>query len=99
MVPCVVRRLSFGQVQEEDVPGLSDGPFPWENMFGFHLAGIVGHDFFKPYAMTFDFENMKIFLQEPRPRPENPDVRGGAPIRQRCWSAARRNIPSARRHA
>jgi hypothetical protein len=31
-------------------------------MFGFHLAGMVGHDFFKPYAVTFDFETMRIFL-------------------------------------
>ena len=62
IVPYVVRRLSFGQVQEENVPGLYDGPFPWENLFGFHLAGMVGHDFFKPYAMTFDFENMNILL-------------------------------------
>lgn len=61
-VPYVVRRLSFGQVQEENVPGLYDGPFPWENLFGFYLAGMVGHDFFKPYAMTFDFEAMKIIL-------------------------------------
>jgi hypothetical protein len=28
-----------------------------------HLAGVVGHDFFKPYAVTFDFMNMQIFLQ------------------------------------
>jgi hypothetical protein len=26
-------------------------------------AGMVGHDFFKPYAVTFDFQNMQIFLQ------------------------------------
>ncbi len=63
IVPYVVHRLSFGKVQEENVPGLYDGPFPWENLFGFHLAGMVGHDFFKPYAVTFDFENMKIFLE------------------------------------
>jgi hypothetical protein len=62
IVPYVVRRLSFGQVQERNVPGLYDGPFPWENTFGFHLAGMVGHDFFKPYAVTLDFENMKIIL-------------------------------------
>jgi hypothetical protein len=62
IVPYVVCHLSFGQVQEENVPGLYDGPFPWENLFGFHLAGMVGHDFFRPYAMTFDFENMKIIL-------------------------------------
>jgi hypothetical protein len=30
---------------------------------GFHLAGMGGHDFFKPHAVTFDFQNMKVFLQ------------------------------------
>src|SRR3954468_8465957 len=62
-VPYTVHHLSFGDIKEENVPGLYDGPFPWENMFGFHLAGMVGHDFFKPYAVTFDFQNMQIFLQ------------------------------------
>jgi hypothetical protein len=62
IVPYTVHRLSFGPVQEENVPGLYDGPFPWENLFGFHLAGMVGHDFFKRRAVTFDFKNMKIFL-------------------------------------
>jgi hypothetical protein len=63
IVPYTVRQLSFGNIKEENVQGLYDGPFPWENMFGFHLAGMVGHDFFKPYAITFDFQNMQIFLQ------------------------------------
>ena len=63
IVPYTVRRLSFGDIQEDNVAGLYDGPFPWETAFGFHLAGMVGHDFFKPYAVTFDFENMQIFLQ------------------------------------
>jgi len=63
IVPYVVHRLSFGKVHEENVAGLYDGPFPWENLFGFHLAGMVGHDFFKPYAVTFDFEHMKIVLE------------------------------------
>ena len=63
IVPYTVHQLSFGDIKEENVPGLYDGPFPWENMFGFHLAGMVGHDFFKPYAATFDFQNMQIFLQ------------------------------------
>lgn len=62
-VPYVVRRLSFGSVQETNVPGLYDGPFPWEELFGFHLAGMVGHDFFKRFAVTFDFEKMRILLQ------------------------------------
>jgi Tfp pilus assembly protein PilF len=63
IVPYTVHQLSFGDIKEENVQGLYDGPFPWENMFGFHLAGMVGHDFFKPYAVTFDFQNMQIFLQ------------------------------------
>jgi Aspartyl protease/Tetratricopeptide repeat len=63
IVPYTVNQLSFGDIKEENVHGLYDGPFPWENMFGFHLAGMVGHDFFKPYAVTFDFQNMQIFLQ------------------------------------
>jgi predicted aspartyl protease len=63
IVPYTVHHLSFGDIKEENVRGLYDGPFPWENMFGFHLAGMVGHDFFKPYAVTFDFQNMQIFLQ------------------------------------
>jgi aspartyl protease/tetratricopeptide repeat protein len=63
IVPYTVHHLSFGDIKEENVPGVYDGPFPWENSFGFHLAGMVGHDFFKPYAVTFDFQNMQIFLQ------------------------------------
>jgi hypothetical protein len=63
IVPYTVHHLSFGDIKEENVPGLYDGPFPWENMFGFHLAGMIGHDFLKPYAVTFDFRNMQIFLQ------------------------------------
>ena len=63
IVPYTVHQLSFGGIKEDNVPGLYDGPFPWENTFGFHLAGMVGHDFFKPYTVTFDFQNMQIFLQ------------------------------------
>ena len=63
VIPYTVHHLSFGDIKEENVRGLYDGPFPWEYTFGFHLAGMVGHDFFNPYAVTFDFENMQIFLQ------------------------------------
>jgi predicted aspartyl protease len=63
IVPYTVHQLSFGDIKEENVPGLYDGPFPWQYMFGFHLAGMVGHDFFKRYAVTFDFQNMQIFLR------------------------------------
>jgi Aspartyl protease/Tetratricopeptide repeat len=64
IVPYTVSELSFGDVQEHSVPGLYDGPFPWEHTFGFYLTGMVGHDFFKPYTVTFDFQTMRIFLQQ-----------------------------------
>ncbi|MGB6346548.1 MAG: aspartyl protease family protein [Methyloceanibacter sp.] len=63
IVPYTVGQLSFGDIRENNVPGLYDGPFPWETSFGFDLAGMVGHDFLKPYAVTFDFENMQIVLR------------------------------------
>ncbi len=63
IVPYTVHQVSLGDIKEENVQGVYDGPFPWQYMFGFHLAGMVGHDFFKPYAVTFDFQNMQIFLQ------------------------------------
>jgi len=63
IVPYTVHKLSFGDIKEENVQGVYDGPFPWENTFGFDLAGMVGHEFFKPYAVTFNFMNMQIFLQ------------------------------------
>jgi predicted aspartyl protease len=64
IVPYTVNRLSFGDIEEAIVPGLYDGPFPWEDTFVFHLAGMVGHDFFKPYAVTFDFATMQIYLRQ-----------------------------------
>ena len=63
-MPYTLGRLSFGDLEERNVPGLYDGPFPWESSFGFNLAGMVGHDFFKPYEVTFDFESMQIFLRQ-----------------------------------
>jgi hypothetical protein len=62
IVPYTVHQLSFGVIKENNVPGLYDGPFSWENIFGFHVAGMVGHGFFKSYAVTSDFENMQIIL-------------------------------------
>jgi hypothetical protein len=63
-----VSHVSFGDIEEHNIAGLYDGPFPWENSFGFHLAGMVGHDFLKPYAVTFDFANMQIFYASSYPK-------------------------------
>lgn len=63
-VPYVVEQVSFGDIIEKNVPGLYDGPLPWEHSFGFYLPGMVGHDFFQPFAVTFDFNDMRVLLQK-----------------------------------
>jgi predicted aspartyl protease len=63
IIPYTVAQFTVGEITEQDVPGLYDGPFPWENEFGFHLAGMFGSDFLKHYAVTFDFTNMRIIFR------------------------------------
>jgi Aspartyl protease/Tetratricopeptide repeat len=61
-VPYVVQELSFGDIRESKVSGVFDGPYPWEHSLGFFIAGSVGHDFFTPYSVTFDFSRMVMTL-------------------------------------
>jgi predicted aspartyl protease len=63
IVPYTVHQVSLGDIKEENVQGVYDGPFPFENTFGFYLAGMVGHEFFRSFAVTFDFQNMQTYLQ------------------------------------
>ena len=62
IVPYEVSEFSLGPVKRENVPGLFDGTFPWESGWGFHVDGMVGHEFLKHYAVTFDFTNMQIIF-------------------------------------
>lgn len=63
IIPYTVAQFTVGEIAEQNVPGLYDGPFSWENEFGFHLAGMFGSDFLKHYAVTFDFTNMRIIFR------------------------------------
>jgi predicted aspartyl protease len=63
IIPYTVTQFTVGEITEQNVAGLYDGPFPWENEFGFHLAGMFGSDFLKHYAVTFDFTNMRIIFR------------------------------------
>ena len=63
IIPYTVAQFTVGEITEQNVPGLYDGPFPWEKEFGFHLAGMFGSDFLKHYAVTFDFTNMRIIFR------------------------------------
>jgi hypothetical protein len=61
-IPFTLKELSLGEARQQNVRGWFEGPFPWEHTFGFRLAGMIGHAFFKPYAVTFDFDGMRIIL-------------------------------------
>lgn len=63
VVPYVVQEVSLGDVREKNVEGLYDGPFPWERVWGFYVAGMVGHDFLKSHAVTFDFVGMRVIFR------------------------------------
>jgi predicted aspartyl protease len=64
--PFAIDSLSLGELQAKNVSGLF-GPFPpqIENSLGVHLGGIVSHAFFRPYAVTFDFVHMKLYVRRP----------------------------------
>jgi len=62
-IPYTVSEFTVGQIKEQSVAGIFDGPFPWENEFGFHCSGMFGNDFMKGYAVTFDFTNMRIIFR------------------------------------
>jgi len=62
-VPFVVDELTFGEAREKNVPGSFSGPFQLEDSFGFHIGGLISHVFFRPHAVTFDFDGMRIFLK------------------------------------
>src|SRR3954467_11692804 len=60
-VPYTVHHLSFGDIKEENVVGLYDGPFPWENMFGFHSRAWSGTIFSNPMRSLLIFRTCRFF--------------------------------------
>lgn len=63
IVPFTAAEVSLGKATAHDVRGLDTGAFPLEYGFGFRMAGIISHEFFRPYALTFDFPRMRLILQ------------------------------------
>jgi len=62
----IVDTLSLGAVTAEHVRGLA-GAFPsfLEHSLGFRIGGMVSHQFFRPYALTLDFDAMRLYLAAP----------------------------------
>jgi len=65
VTPCNVDSVSLGSAQRRDVQALFGGmPPAAEYAMGFRIGGLVSHGFLKPYAVTIDFERMRLFLTE-----------------------------------
>jgi hypothetical protein len=59
--PVVARRMSLGKAVRENIPGIA-GPTSFDEMFGFETIGNFTHEFFKPFAITFDFTAMDFYV-------------------------------------
>ena len=58
--------LTLGEAKELSVQGLHGAVPPGsEERFGFRMGGLISHGFFRPYAVTFDFLSMTLYLKKP----------------------------------
>ena len=66
VVPFVLESLSLGSLRREQIPG-AFGPFPstLEHSKGFRIGGLISHGFFRPYALTLDFDAMELIISPP----------------------------------
>ncbi len=63
-----VGKLALGDAVGDNVLGAA-GIFPpsLEHKFGFRIGGLISHAFFRPYALTFDFTRMRLYVRPSRP--------------------------------
>jgi hypothetical protein len=58
--------LALGEARHDNVRGLYGAlPPGFEERLGFRTGGIVSHGFFRPFAVTFDFRSMTLYLHRP----------------------------------
>jgi hypothetical protein len=68
-VDIVIDRLTLGtgknEVIENHVPGTASEhpPSVLGDSLGFHLGGLISHQFFRDYALTFDFAGMRLIMR------------------------------------
>jgi hypothetical protein len=66
----VIDQLTLGtesdKVVERKVPGVvtKKPPSILGHQLGFQIGGLISHQFFRNYALTFDFVGMRLFLEE-----------------------------------
>ncbi|MBN1327844.1 MAG: aspartyl protease family protein [Candidatus Heimdallarchaeota archaeon] len=61
-IPFVVDKLTFGNASERNINGIFTSNFSLEDKLGFKIGGIISHQFFRSYTLTFDFIKMRFIL-------------------------------------
>ena len=57
--------LTLGKARRDKVQGLYGATPPGsEDRLGFRTGGIISHAFFRPFAVTFDFQAMSLYLKK-----------------------------------
>lgn len=64
IIPFTAKELTLGTAKQENIRAFyNEGPFGLENLFGFHIGGLISHQFFRDYALTMDFDNMMYYIK------------------------------------
>jgi hypothetical protein len=58
-------KVRFGNLQADNVPGLYTPDGNPYTIFPFDVGGAISHEFFRNYAVTFDFVAMKMLVEKP----------------------------------
>ena len=57
--------LTLGDARTDNVGGLYGAlPPGFEDRQGFRMGGLISHGFFRPFAVTFDFQAMTAYLKK-----------------------------------
>lgn len=84
--------LTLGEARRDEVQGLYGAlPPGFDDRLGFRTGGIISHGFFQPFAVTFDFQSMTLYLETPVAADEDRsvDARGRNPVSHQDRTARR----------
>jgi hypothetical protein len=63
VTPFNMDSITLGDATRTNVRCFFGGfPMQTEYALGFRIGGIISHGFFRPYALTFDFDRMQLLL-------------------------------------
>ncbi len=64
VTPFTVEQLTLGDAKQSNIMSFYGAlPPSMEYKWGFRVGGLISHAFFRPYALTFDFKRMQLYLK------------------------------------